>query len=137
MQNTLLDAGPLIALFDNSDNHHKKCLNFFKSYNANFHTTWPVITEVMHFLNFNPNVQSDFLKWLQRDPISINPQNKNSLEKIRTLILKYQNVPMDLADASLLLLSEEEGINHILTLDKDYIVYRSKKKKFIYVLPNS
>jgi predicted nucleic acid-binding protein len=62
----------------------------------------------MHFLNFNPNVQSDFLK--------------------------YQNVPMDLADASLLLVSEEEGINSIVTLDSDYIVYRSKKKKFKYLL---
>ncbi len=88
----------------------------------------------MHFLNFNPNVQSDFLKWLQRDPLRISPQDKHSLEKIRNLILKYQNVPMDLADASLLLVSEEEGINSIVTLDSDYIVYRSKKKKFKYLL---
>ena len=108
MQSALLDAGPLIALFDNSDKHHKKVLSFFQSFTGKLYTTWPVLTETMHFLNFNPNVQSDFLK--------------------------YQNVPMDLADASLLLVSEEEGINSIVTLDSDYIVYRSKKKKFKYLL---
>jgi hypothetical protein len=134
MQSTLLDAGPLIALFDNSDKHSLRVQAFFKNYTGKFYTTWPVITETMHFLNFNPNVQSDFLKWLQRNPLNISPQDKTSLEKIRTLILKYQNVPMDLADASLLLVSEEEGINNIVTLDSDYIVYRSKKKKFKYLL---
>ncbi|HRG76000.1 MAG TPA: PIN domain-containing protein [Leptospiraceae bacterium] len=134
MQSTLLDAGPLIALFDNSDTHSLRVQTFFKNFSGKFYTTWPVITETMHFLNFNPNVQSDFLKWLQRDPLRISPQDKHSLEKIRNLILKYQNVPMDLADASLLLVSEEEGINSIVTLDSDYIVYRSKKKKFKYLL---
>ncbi len=134
MQSTLLDAGPLIALFDKSDTHSLRVQTFFKNYPGKFYTTWPVITETMHFLNFNPNVQSDFLKWLQRNPLIISPQDKTSLEKIRTLILKYQNIPMDLADASLLLISEEEGINNIVTLDSDYIVYRSKKKKFKYLL---
>ncbi|MDX1958322.1 MAG: PIN domain-containing protein [Leptospiraceae bacterium] len=134
MQKALLDAGPLIALFDNSDKHSLRVQDFFKTYKGSFYTTWPVITETMHFLNFNAEVQSDFLKWLQRDPLRISTQDKKSLEKIRILILKYQNVPMDFADASLLLLSEEENINHILTLDSDYIVYRSKKKKFKYLL---
>lgn len=134
MQSALLDAGPLIALFDNSDKHSKSVQNFFKTYKGSFHTTWPVITETMHFLNFNPNVQSDFLKWLQRDPLFIHAQDKKCLEKIRLLILKYQNIPMDFADASLFLVSEEEQINHIVTLDSDYRVYKAKKKKFQYLL---
>lgn len=134
MQNALLDAEPLIALFDNLVKHNLRVQAFFKNYSGKFYTTWQVITETMHFLNFNPNVQSDFLKWLQSDPLQKSPQDKKSLEKIRILILKYQNVPIDLADVSLLLLSEEEGINQILTLDSDYIVYRSKKKKFKYLL---
>jgi predicted nucleic acid-binding protein len=130
MQSALLDAGPLIALFDNSDNHHEKALNFFESYSGKLFTTWPVITETMHFLNFNPNVQSDFLLWLQRDPMYIPEHSKSNLEKMRKLILKYKNVPMDLADASLVLLSEENNISHIITLDSDYIVYRINKKRF-------
>jgi len=80
MQSALLDAGPLIALFDNSDKHHKKVYHFFQSYVGNLYTTWPVITETMHFLNFNPNVQSDFLQWLQRDPLHIPEHNKAILE---------------------------------------------------------
>jgi predicted nucleic acid-binding protein len=134
MQNALLDAGPLIALFDNSDDYHKKVVQFFKQYYGKLYTTWPVITETMHFLNFNPQVQSDFLKWLQLDPIKIPEQNKLNLEKIRTLIIKYKNVPMDLADASLVLLAEELGIHHIITIDSDYAVYRIKKKGFVNLM---
>lgn len=130
MQSALLDAGPLIALFDNSDKHHKIVYHFFESYIGNLYTTWSVITETMHFLNFNPNVQSDFLQWLQRDPIHIPEHNKTNLEKIRKLILKYKNVPMDLADASLVLLSEEMNIKHIITLDSDYAIYKMNRKSF-------
>jgi predicted nucleic acid-binding protein len=134
MQNAILDAGPLIALFDNSDHHHIRVLQFFKTFHGRLYTTWPVITEVMHFLNFNPLVQSDFLKWLQLDSIQISEQNKINLEKIRNLILKYKNVPMDLADASLVLLSEELNIQYIITLDGDYAIYKMKKKRFINLL---
>lgn len=134
MQSALLDAGPLIALFDHSDKFHKKVLTFFQSFSGNLFTTWPVITETMHFLNFNPNVQSDFLLWLQREPIQIPEQNKVNLEKLRKLILKYSNVPMDLADASLVMLSEERNLHSIITLDADYIVYRIHKKPFRYLL---
>lgn len=134
MQNALLDAGPLIALFDNSDTHHKRILKFFQNYTGNLFTTWPIITEVMHFLNFNPNVQSDFLLWLQRDPLHIEEQTKTGIEKMRKLILKYKNVPMDLADASIVLLAEEKNIRHIITMDSDYIVYRMNKKPFVSLL---
>ena len=134
MQSALLDAGPLIALFDNSDKHHKKVLSFFQSFTGKLYTTWPVLTETMHFLNFNPNVQSDFLQWLQKDPIQIPEMGKANLEKLRKLILKYKNVPMDLADASLVLLSEEMNIKQIITLDSDYIVYKINKKFFRNIL---
>jgi len=134
MQSAILDAGPLIALFDASDQNHKKVLNFFKSYIGKLYTTWPVITEAMHFLNYNPLVQSDFLQWLQLDYISIADQNKSNLEDIRSLILKYKNAPMDLADASLVLLSEQLGIQNIITLDSDYAVYRIKKRSFINLM---
>lgn len=130
MQNAVLDAGPLIALFDNSDRYHSQVLDFFKTYRGILYTSWPVITETMHFLNFNPEVQSDFLIWLQRDILQIPILDKSALENIRKLILKYKNVPMDLADASLLHISEEQNLRYVITLDSDFIIYRVKKKGF-------
>ena len=55
MKNTLIDAGPLIALFDKSDNYHNKSLGFIKSFKGNLVSTLPVITEVLHMLSFNTN----------------------------------------------------------------------------------
>jgi len=37
---------------------------------------------------------------------------------------KYRDVPMDLADASLVALAEERGLRRIFTLDHDFEVYR-------------
>ena len=45
-----------------TDNYNKEIIKFLKNKKYNFISTWPVITEVMHMLNFNVNVQIDFLK---------------------------------------------------------------------------
>jgi len=62
MKNTLIDAGPLIALFDKDDQYHKAVIKFLKEFKGNFITSWPVLTEVTHLLSFNVNIQIDFLE---------------------------------------------------------------------------
>ena len=58
---TLIDAGPLIALFNRNDKYHLKIKEFIKNYSDKLITTWPVITEVSHMLDFNIQTQIDFL----------------------------------------------------------------------------
>jgi len=53
MRNLLIDAGPLIALFNKRDSYHLKIVGFLKDINADYWTTWPVITEACHMLNFS------------------------------------------------------------------------------------
>ena len=65
MQNTLIDAGPIIALFNKNDRYHKKIKEFLKNYNGILTTTWPVVTEISHMLDFNVQTQIDFLTWIQ------------------------------------------------------------------------
>ena len=62
MKNTLIDADPLIALFNKNDKYHEKIKEFIKSYDRILTTSWPVITKVCHTLDFNINAQIDFLK---------------------------------------------------------------------------
>ena len=131
MTNSLIDAGPLIALFDKDDTYNKPVIDFLKQYSGRLFTTWPVITEVSHMLNFNINVQTDFLKWLNKRILSIIDINNNGLLRIIELISKYSNVPMDLADGSLLWLSEQYKIKNIVTIDSDYYIYRTKNKEML------
>ena len=53
MLNTLIDAGPIIALFDRSDRCHETALDALKSQPRRLVSTWPVITEASHMLDFD------------------------------------------------------------------------------------
>lgn len=129
MKNTLVDAGPLIALFDKNDKYHNSVINFLKKFNGQLITSWPVITEVTHLLSFNVNVQIDFFEWLKREAIKIINLENIHLERIIQLSKKYSDVPMDLADSSLIVIAELTNITDIITIDSDYYIYKTKNKK--------
>ncbi|MGL1892581.1 MAG: PIN domain-containing protein [Spirochaetaceae bacterium] len=131
MKNTLIDAGPLIALFNKNDKYHKQIKEFIKNYNGSLITTWPVLTEVSHMLDFNIKTQIDFLTWVQLGAVSIEDIDNSDILRIIELSKKYSNVPMDLADASLVVLSENLNIKEIITIDSDYYIYRTIDKEMI------
>jgi len=129
MQNTLVDAGPFIALFDKDDKFHDIVKTYLKNYSGNLITTWPVITETAHMLSFNIHVQIGFLKWIKRGAVQIANLDEFHLERLIELAEKYSDRPMDLADGSLLVVSELRGIKSIITVDSDFYVYRTKNKQ--------
>lgn len=129
MQSIIIDAGPLIALFNPKDKYHPTVINYLKQHKPALLTTWPVITEVMHMLNFNVNIQLNFLEWLDRGALAMFDLSKNHLNRIAALVRKYHDVPMDLADASLVIIAEELRIRKIMTIDSDYLIYRTMYKE--------
>ncbi len=132
MKNTLLiDSGPLIALFDRSDRYHIKTKEFLKNFKGKLLTSWAVITEVSHILDFNLNVQIDFLKWVEMGGVKLYNIEQNDLEDIITLMQNYTNVPMDLADATLMYIAHKENIKKIASIDSDFDIYRTLKSGFL------
>ncbi|OQA72051.1 MAG: Ribonuclease VapC26 [Candidatus Dependentiae bacterium ADurb.Bin246] len=129
MKNIIVDAGPLIALFDKDDKYHNSVIKFLKTFDGQLITSWPVITEVTHLLSFNVNVQIDFLEWLKREAVAIINLENIHLERIIQLSKKYSDVPMDLADSSLIVIAELTNITDIITIDSDYYIYKTKNKK--------
>ena len=93
-------------------------------------TTWPVITEVMHEL-YRPDVQKNFLLWIERGGLEIACIGQDSILELIKLIGKYSDIPMDLADATLMLYAVKTGINEIATIDSDFHVYRTPKKDYL------
>lgn len=128
MQKTLIDSGPLIALFDASDAYHLQVLNFLKNFKGQLVTSWPVITEVSHLLDFNLQVQLDFMRWVEVGGVTLAEISQEEVFALRQSMNKYTNVPMDLADASLIYLAEREGITKIVSIDSDFAIYRTAKK---------
>ncbi len=128
MPSTLIDAGPIIALFDRDDHYHKSVIQFLKTYKGQLISTWPVLTEVAHMLDFSTQTQLNALRWVERGGVKLIPLEAEHLERIITLTEKYQDVPMDLADSSLVVMAEELNLTQIITIDSDYYVYRIGKQ---------
>jgi len=120
----LIDAGPLIALFDKTDNYHSHVMSFLAANKYRFVSTIAVITETMHMLDFNVNVQLDFLEWVSRGGITLHEITGDDFPEIIRLTRKYADVPMDFADATLMVTAEKLGIRKIISIDSDFDIYR-------------
>jgi predicted nucleic acid-binding protein len=131
MQSTLVDAGPLIALFDKSDSYHTRAVSFLKQSQGFLITTWPVITEVSQMLDFSTKTQINFLKWINRGGLQIFDLEFYHLIRMIELSEKFTDVPMDLADATLIVASEAKGISKIASIDSDFYVYRDIRNKYL------
>jgi predicted nucleic acid-binding protein len=131
MKNTLIDASPMIALFNKDDKYHTKIIDFLKIYKGILTTSWPVITEVSYMLSYNTNVQIDFLKWINRGGVKIENIGELDIKRIIELSQKYSDIPMDLADATLIIISKRLNIEDIITIDADYYIYRTADKKML------
>ena len=131
MQSTLIDAGPLIALFDKSDQYHTRALAFIKKNQAPLISTWAVITEVSHMLDFSTKTQINFLTWINRGGLDIFDLEVYHVIRLIELTEKFKDVPMDLADATLIVASEAKGISKIASIDSDFYIYRNIRKKYL------
>ena len=129
MRNIIIDSGPLIALFDSSDDCYQLAVDFIAGRPGCLITNLPVITEVTYMLDFSPAAQRDFLGWAEQ-ALRIDHHTADDLPRIRAVLEKYQNLPADFADASLIALCERLGNFDVASVDKDFTIYRSQDKHY-------
>lgn len=135
---TLADAGLFIALFLPDDALHRRAVEFMRGYRGKLYTTWPVLTEVMAVLPARR--QDRFLQWLEdcraTGSLEIECTDPADLGRVRELVARYRDLPMDFADASIWLLALRTGINRVASSDRrDFSVYRLPgKRRFVNLL---
>jgi len=121
----LIDAGPLVALISGSDRYHAICRSTFANIEEPVGTVWPALTEAMYLLRRSRAAQRALWEIFERGAISILSLAVEDMARMRDLMEKYHDLPMDLADAALVRVAEREGIRHIFTLDRrDFTLYR-------------
>ncbi len=120
----IVDAGPLLALFNPADRHHQACVSFLRGNEVSLVTTWPVLTEVMHLLRYSVDAQLRLLSWIDRGGLAIAELEQGCIGAIAGLIDKYRDRPRDLADASVLQLAVQTGCREVLSIDSDFDIYR-------------
>ena len=128
----LVDTGPLVALFDPSDRAHASCTReLAKLEGRRLITSLAVVTEATYLLDFSGRAQRALLTFVADGAIEIAPIDATGIRRIESLMLKYEDLPMDFADATLVLLAEALDALSVFTLDrKDFGIYRVGRRKF-------
>mgnify|MGYP001275316431 CR=1 FL=1 len=121
----LVDAGPLVALADRTDAHHKSCLRALEGLRDPLGTVWPALTEAIYLVQRWPFAQMELLNLVESGALRILPFGRDDMPRVKALMTKYRDLPMDLADAALVRVAEREGIRTIFTVDRrDFSLYR-------------
>jgi predicted nucleic acid-binding protein len=128
LRRLLIDTGPLVAWFDADDGHHEAVKRFLEGYTGELLSTWPVLTETCHLLP-EPMVPG-FMQWVARGGVTVADLPASAAKALADRMGKYADLPMDLADASLIWLAENLGVLDVLTLDRrDFGIYRTERGK--------
>jgi predicted nucleic acid-binding protein len=116
-------------MLDRSDHGHEACVRALKRLPSTLFTVWPVVTEAMYLLGA-VSWEAQRVLWdvLDARHIMLLDLTEADMRRMRALMEKYRDRPMDLADAALVAVAEREGIRHIFTLDRtDFSIYRPAK----------
>jgi predicted nucleic acid-binding protein len=115
----LLDTGPIIAFLDPKDREHDLVSAALETFTGRFVTTSAVVVEAMHFLGSTKSGPALLVGLLLESQTEVHEcTSPHELTEAVTLMAKYADVPMDFADASLVLLGARLKINRVCTLDR-------------------
>lgn len=137
VQDALIDSGPLLALFNRSDKWHGHTMAWLQAHpQVRLHSTWPVLTEVCALLarRIHNAAALDFLQWVQRGAVQLDAPADWSLTSVLAICQRFASLPLDLADASIAEAAERLNIRHIVSIDKDFDVYRDTKGNALHNL---
>ena len=128
-ERVILDTGPLVALLDASDSAHDWTIRQFRQLTGPLLTCEPVLTEAMYLLRSLRPAQEKILEWIERGVLLCPFVLSAESARVRALWRKYADVPMSLADACLVCMSERHDDHRICTLDSDFAIYRKRGRE--------
>jgi len=133
----LLDTGALVSLLDRSQTHHQKCRRAFAEWTGTVVSTEAVLTEATHLLAGLRGGRAACVDFFLSGGALLVPSTATSLQRVRKLLDKYADLPMDFADGTLVALAEELDCTSVLTTDRtDFSVYRLKGRRAFHLLPS-
>ena len=133
----LVDTGPLVALIHGDDEHHEVCRKTFAAISEPLGTVWPVLTEAMYLLGFSLEAQTALWEIIESGAVELWPLGSEDIARMKELMRKYRDLPMDLADAALVRVAEREGLRRVFTVDRRYFqIYRPSRIGRFTILPS-
>jgi uncharacterized protein len=132
---TICDTGPLVAYLNRNDPYHSWAVALMQQVRSPMLTTEPVLTEVAYFLRADRVNVDPLFQLIERDAVRLDLQIAAHWSRLRTLMARYDQ--MDLADASIVVMTERHPRSQVLTVDrKDFRIYRRNDRQVIdFVAP--
>ena len=134
MRGVLVDAGPFVALIDRRDQNHARAVDALRGIVDPLVTVWPALVEAMYVLE-TWTEQAALWAMVESGPIQLAPLDDDDVPRLRKLMARYRDLPMDLADAALVHVAERDEYRRIFTLDRDFQVYRVAGRERLTIVP--
>ena len=134
----LLDTGPLVAFLDHRDMFHEWAKRELSTIAPPLLTCEAVLTEACFLLGKIHRGQETVMALVQSDRLKISFVLSDEAVSVGNLLMRYQSVPMSLADACIVKMAEQNPQSMVLTLDSDFRIYRRNKNQTIpIIMPES
>jgi uncharacterized protein len=134
----LCDAGPLVAFVDASDPSHKLCMSALsKLPPTTLHTTWPCLTEAMYLLQTVDGLraQNGLWRFLTRGLVKLVLLTEKDWQALSELMNRYGDMPLDLADASLIIAAQKLDDWKLFSIDSKLRAVRVDKLRWLELYP--
>jgi len=134
IRSVILDTGPLIALIDHRDQSHPWTRSQFANIQAPLVTCEAVLTEACYLARRIRGGTPAAFELFERGVVRLGFDLNENFPEVSSMMQRYGNVPMSLADACLVRMSELVANCTVLTLDRDFRIYRRHNRQTIPLL---
>jgi uncharacterized protein len=136
MRRVLADTGPIVAILSRRDQYHRKCVEALREMPGPLFTCWPVITEAAWLLRRDSDAIQQLLNTIDTGLFEMLALTTADAKPISSIMKKYRDIRIQLADAALVHLAARDGLDTIFTLDqRDFSVYRLPKGRAFRIVP--
>ncbi len=130
----VVDTGPIVAWVSRADAHHEWARSEFERLRPPLLTCEAVLTEATFLVEYAGGDPTTVAALGANRVFKLAPVLAEEAGAVLQLMRRYRNVPMSLADACLVRLSEVSPNAIVFTLDSDFRIYRRRGRAVIPVL---
>lgn len=132
----LIDTGAILALLDKSDRWHGICVDAFQQLRLPLLTSEAVLTELFHLVGDSRQEMEAAWRFVRTGALVLAPIEDSELSRLRSLMSRYWDRPMDFADATLVHLAKRESLSTVFTVDySDFETYRIEGRRRFRIVP--
>jgi uncharacterized protein len=133
-ERTVVDTGPLVALFSRADQYQHWAREEFERLTPPVFTCEAVLSETQLLVRERGGNPLAVLEMVKRGMLNVAFELEDEVERLLELQRSYADVPISLADACLVRMTELHARSRVMTTDSDFRIFRRNRRQIIPLL---